>query len=129
MGRVVHFEIHAEDTKRAKEFYEGVFGWEITAWQGPMDYWLIKTGSAPDVGIDGAILKRRGSGPLEGAAVNGYVNTIDVANLDEFLTKVNEHKGRQVVEKMAIAHVGWLAYCQDTEGNIFGVMQADAGAE
>jgi predicted enzyme related to lactoylglutathione lyase len=26
---------------------------------------------------------------------------------------------------MAIPGVGYLAYCSDTEGNVFGVMQAD----
>jgi hypothetical protein len=30
---------------------------------------------------------------------------------------------------MAVAGVGWLAYCKDTEGNLFGMMQADAGAK
>jgi predicted enzyme related to lactoylglutathione lyase len=29
---------------------------------------------------------------------------------------------------MAVAGVGWLAYGKDTEGNIFGVMQADPTA-
>jgi predicted enzyme related to lactoylglutathione lyase len=34
-----------------------------------------------------------------------------------------------VVPKMAIPNVGWLAYAKDTEGNIFGMMQPDAGAK
>ena len=34
-----------------------------------------------------------------------------------------------VVPKMAIPGVGWLAYASDTEGNIFGMMQADAAAK
>jgi predicted enzyme related to lactoylglutathione lyase len=29
---------------------------------------------------------------------------------------------------MAVAGVGWLAYCRDTEGCVFGVLQADASA-
>jgi predicted enzyme related to lactoylglutathione lyase len=29
---------------------------------------------------------------------------------------------------MPIPGVGWLAYCKDTEGNIFGLMQADPKA-
>ena len=28
MNRVVHFEIQAENTARAKKFYAAVFGWE-----------------------------------------------------------------------------------------------------
>jgi predicted enzyme related to lactoylglutathione lyase len=30
---------------------------------------------------------------------------------------------------MPIPGVGWLAYGKDTEGNIFGIMQSDAGAK
>ena len=30
--------------------------------------------------------------------------------------------------KMAVPGVGWLAYVKDTEGNLFGLMQADPGA-
>ena len=30
---------------------------------------------------------------------------------------------------MPIPTVGWLAYGKDTEGNLFGMMQADAAAK
>jgi uncharacterized protein len=30
---------------------------------------------------------------------------------------------------MAIPGVGYLAYCTDTEGNVFGVLQPDADAK
>jgi uncharacterized protein len=30
---------------------------------------------------------------------------------------------------MAIPGVGYLVYCQDTEGNTFGMMQADPAAK
>ena len=33
-----------------------------------------------------------------------------------------------VVPKMPVPGVGWLVYCKDTEGNIFGMMQADTNA-
>ncbi|MGZ7164485.1 MAG: VOC family protein, partial [Halobacteriota archaeon] len=41
MPKVVHFELPADDTKRAVAFYEKVFGWAITKWEGPNEYWLI----------------------------------------------------------------------------------------
>ena len=43
MSRVVHFEIHAENPERAVRFYTAVFGWTITKWDGPFDYWLVST--------------------------------------------------------------------------------------
>jgi predicted enzyme related to lactoylglutathione lyase len=45
MNRPVHFEIHAEDPERAASFYSELFGWKITKWDGPVDYWLVSTGS------------------------------------------------------------------------------------
>lgn len=37
--------------------------------------------------------------------------------------------GENVVPRIPIPTVGWLAYCRDTEGNILGVMHADPGAK
>lgn len=34
-----------------------------------------------------------------------------------------------LVPKTAAPGVGWLAYCKDTEGNIFGLMENDPSAE
>lgn len=126
MPRVIHFEIHAENPDRAIVFYQALFGWEFTKWDGPMPYWLIKTGSDTAPGINGGLLPRRGE--IDGQAVIAYVCTIDTPALDESLKKAQTAGGIQVVPKMAIPGVGWLAYCKDTEGNIFGLMQADPKA-
>ena len=39
MPRPVHFDITADDPERAVAFYEKVFGWKLTHWEGggPMD--------------------------------------------------------------------------------------------
>jgi predicted enzyme related to lactoylglutathione lyase len=65
MPRVVHFEIHAEKPEKAVEFYSKVFGWKIQKWDGPVDYWLVSTGSADERGIDGGIMRRHGPGPVD----------------------------------------------------------------
>jgi hypothetical protein len=44
MPRVVHFELPVDEPERAAHFYRSVFGWQINKWEGPEDYWLIKTG-------------------------------------------------------------------------------------
>jgi predicted enzyme related to lactoylglutathione lyase len=128
MPRVIHFEIHAENPERAVGFYQAVFGWEVTKWAGPADYWLIKTGPDGQPGINGGLLRRRGPAPAEGQAVNAFVCTMDVPSVDDFARKIADHGGRIVVPKMPIPGVGWLAYAWDTEGNIFGIMQADPNA-
>lgn len=129
MARVVHFEIQAEDPERAAVFYTAVFGWEIMRWNGPQDYWLITTGQSPEPGIDGAIMRRRGGPPLEGQPMNGFVNTMDVASVDEVSKLVLEKGGKIVVPKTSVPDVGWLVYCKDTEGNIFGLMENDTSTK
>lgn len=115
MPRPVHFEIAASDVDRLKDFYSSIFGWTYEAWGGG-DYWVIKTGAGH--GIDGGFMKRQEPGGMT-------VCTIDVASLDESLNAVIAKGGQQVVPKMPIPGVGWLAYCKDPEGTIFGMMQMD----
>ena len=64
MPRPVHFEIQAADPKRAIAFYTALFGWTFNKWEGPQDYWLIKTGEKGTMGIDGGLLPRRGPPPV-----------------------------------------------------------------
>jgi len=129
MGRVIHFEIHAEKPDRAVAFYQKMFGWEITKWGGPADYWVISTGKKEEPGINGGLLKRMGPPPADGQPVNAYACTVDVPNLDDMMGKVGKHGGTIAVPKMAVPGIGWLAYGKDTEGNIFGMMQADTKAK
>ncbi len=127
MNRVVHFEIHAEDVQRAQKFYSSLFGWKFTKWDGPVDYWTIETGSKDEPGINGGLVVRRG--PLDGQAVTAYVCTIEVGNLDQIMKPARESGATIALPKMPIPGIGWLAYLKDTEGNIFGIMQADPSAQ
>ena len=127
MPRVVHFEIHAGDPKRAINFYEKVFGWTFQKWEGPMPYWLVTTGPDDERGINGGLVQRRGE--LDGQAVIAYVCTIDVAKIDSSVATVEASGGTVVVPKMPIPGIGWLVYCKDTEGNIFGIMEASPDAK
>jgi uncharacterized protein len=121
MPRPTHFEIPAENPDRAIAFYSNLFGWKFTKWDGPVEYWLISTGDPKEPGIDGGLMPRRDP-------AQPCVNTVNVANLDETLATVEKTGGQCVVPKMPVPGVGWLAYCKDTEGHIFGVMQPDPSA-
>ncbi|HEV3343452.1 MAG TPA: VOC family protein [Pirellulales bacterium] len=127
MPRVVHFEIHVDDPQRAIKFYQPIFDWTFTKWEGPIDYWLISTGPAEQRGIDGGMVRRHG--PINGDSVIAYVCTIDVPSVDDFVSRVTKHGGQIALPKMAVPGVGWLAYGKDTEGNIFGMMQRDPSAK
>lgn len=115
MGRVIHFEITADDVARAKQFY-GIFGWQFTDSGNPeIEYWLAKTGES-NPGIDGAIMPRTYS-------KQPYINTIEVDDLEAMIKKVKDSGGQIVGEKRTIPGVGDFVYCLDTEGNKFGMLQ------
>lgn len=123
MGRIVHFEIHADDPQRAVDFYTQVFGWSVSR-MGDMDYWLLATGDeAP--GIDGAILPRQGPRPEVGAPVVGAVNTVQVDDLDATLAAALERGAVMALDKMPIPGVGTVAYLLDPEANVVGVLQPE----
>ena len=127
MARLIHFEIHASDTDRAQRFYTGVFGWSVHAIGGPTDYRLLATGPDDEPGINGAILRRMGGEPEEGAPDNAYTCTIQVDSLDDIERAVPAAGGTQVLDRMEIPGVGLLSYFKDTEGNIFGALEPVSG--
>ena len=120
-ARVVHFELPADDPDRAAKFYADAFGWKVEKWGGPTDYWLVTTGEAPEPGIDGGIGRRQD-------ADDQITNTIDVPDLDAAVAAVEAAGGRITRARGPVPGVGWLAYAVDTEGNPFGMMQADESA-
>jgi predicted enzyme related to lactoylglutathione lyase len=121
MPRVVHFDIEAENPEKVREFYEGVFGWKFDKWEGPMEYWMIKTGRDEDDGIDGGLARKSDEGPAPS-------NTIDVASIDEAIRKIQEKGGEILTPKMPIPGIGWTASFRDPGGNMFGLMEEDETA-
>jgi predicted enzyme related to lactoylglutathione lyase len=122
MPKVVHFELPADDPQRAVAFYEKVFGWTISKWDGPFDYWLVTTGSDDELGINGAITPRMMPEQVT-------TDTIGVESLDDSLKKIVEAGGTITQPKQTILGIGYIAYCTDTEGNLFGVIQPDMSAK
>ncbi len=121
MPRVVHFEIAANDPDKAAAFYQEVFGWKITKWEGPQEYWLVETGEEGDPGINGGLLR-----PND--IFSGTVNTVDVPDMDDYIERIKQNGGEIVVEKHAIPGVGYNAYAKDVSGTLFGVHQEDPTA-
>jgi uncharacterized protein len=117
-GRVMWFELPADDPKRAIAFYERVFGWMIVKWEGPFDYWQITTGPDDQPGINGAITPRMTREQVT-------TDTIAVEAIDDSLEKIVGAGGTITQPKQTIPGIGYIAYCTDTEGNLFGVIQSD----
>jgi predicted enzyme related to lactoylglutathione lyase len=117
--RIVHFEVPADDPSRCMKFYEKAFGWKFEKWDGPMDYWMVRTGEGP--GIDGGLSRRE-------FPDQAPTNVVSVPSIDSSSKGILAAGGSEVVPKMAVPGVGWTAYFKDTEGNTFGVIQFDPAA-
>lgn len=120
-GRVVHFELPADDVERAQSFYREAFGWDITSMPG-MGYSLI--GTTPS-GVNG---------PTEPGAINGGmlarqdpvrapVITVEVDDIAAALKTVESLGGRTARTSFPVGDMGFAAYFTDTEGNVVGLWQ------
>jgi uncharacterized protein len=111
-GNIVHFEINAKDTSRAKRFYSALFGWKYKDSDIPgIEYYLIDDTNPP-----GAINpNQQEPGPVV------YFDTDDI---DASIGKVRESGGKSD-DKQPIPGQGWFAACVDPEGNKFSLYQND----
>lgn len=116
-GRLVHFELPAADTGRAREFWGGLFGWEFSSWSGPVEYHVTEAGGEP-----GGAIYPTASG------LTGPIVYFDVDEIGEALARVTELGGEVVEGRAPISGVGWFARCRDSEGNVFSLFQADDSA-
>ncbi len=130
MNRVVHFEIQAEDPERAIKFYESVFGWTFSKW-GEKDYWVVMTADkdSKEPGINGGLLPRPAKTPPHECGINAFVCTVQVDDYDETAKKIEEAGGVVAMPKFAMEGMAWQGYYLDTDGNTFGIHQADENAK
>jgi predicted enzyme related to lactoylglutathione lyase len=112
-GSLVHFELPADDTERARDFYGELFGWSYRESQGPIEYHMLEEGIEPA----GAIYPTQ-------AGEKGAIIYFDTDDIDGTVERVNE-LGGSAEDKQPIPGIGWYARCEDTEGNSFSLFQAD----
>jgi uncharacterized protein len=123
-GKVVHFEIPADNVERAKSFYQKAFDWQINQYPG-MEYHMVgttpvdqKTQVPTEPGaINGGMTKRN-------SEVKNTVITIDVQDIDSSLKSIEKLGGKTVQKKQPVGDMGFTAYFKDTEGNIVGLWQS-----
>ena len=130
MGRVLHFEIQADDVERARAFYAAAFGWTFEDYS-PMTgstYWGISTGDPDTPGIDGGLLARPAPAPAPEQGANAFVCTVVCDDYDETERRILDAGGRVALPKMALTGMAWQGYYLDPEGNTFGIHQPDEKA-
>ena len=109
MGKVVHFEIPADDLDRAKSFYGAVFGWQLLTMEMPGggDYTGATTTAVDEKtmiptepgAINGALTRRDGGNPFP-------VITIDVEDIEAALAQIESAGGSTVTPRTAIPGMG-----------------------
>lgn len=123
MDGVVHFDIPADDMKRAQKFYASLFGWEMKE-MPEMSYTLVTTGKTNEKGmlqepgmINGGMTKRSD-------AMQTPFITVRVKDIEAMLKKVEEAGGKVVIGINEVQGMSLkVAYVKDTEGNTLGLAQ------
>ncbi len=122
MGKVVHFEIPADDLPRAKKFYSTVFGWTLNEFP-EMEYTIVRTVQSDERGIPKELGAINGGMLARQDPVRAPVVTIDVENMDQATATIEKNGGKIIRPKMPVGDMGFAAYFKDTEGNVIGLWQ------
>ncbi len=122
MNKVVHFELPADDTDRARTFYQEAFGWRMQSMPG-MGYTLVSTTPTDDTGrptevggINGGMLARQDP-------ITAPIITIEVDDIDAALNRIEQLGGKTALGRQAVGDMGFSGYFTDPEGNVVGLWQ------
>lgn len=119
MDCVTHFEIPANDTNRAEDFYKKSFGWEVNS-RKDMDYTTYNT---TDTDKKTFIVKKSDTMKTRNNKIKPPIITVGVQNIDETIRKVKENGGKSYIDKTLVGDMGFAAYIKDTENNIVGLFE------
>jgi predicted enzyme related to lactoylglutathione lyase len=107
LRNIVHIEIPAEDSAKAAQFYQALFGWKITRDEG-MDYTMWEPVDGPGGGFS----------PLgENVHPGDVLIYVDSENIESDLDQVEKLGGKVLQLKCEIPGVGWFGIFKDPTGN------------
>jgi predicted enzyme related to lactoylglutathione lyase len=114
-NKVVHIEVPAGDTARAKQFWGSLVGWSFQSWEGGMEYHMFE--GEPGGGLY----------PAESADDRGIRVYFGTDDINAEVARVRE-LGGEASDASPIPGIGWYSHCKDTEGNAFALYQNDESA-
>ena len=119
MNAVGWFDIYVNELDRAVAFYEAVLGRKLEPMGDPTSetYMMSFPADMISYGAAGALTKSEHAAPGVGGTIV-YFSAEDCA-VEE--ARVADAGGKVVRPKFSIGEFGWVALCQDTEGNMFGL--------
>ena len=119
MNAVGWFDIYVDELDRAVAFYETVLGCTMEAIGDPTgeNQMMSFPTEMSGYGAGGALTKSPHAGPGVGGTIV-YFSAEDCA-VEQ--SRVADAGGVVIRPKFSIGEFGWVALCQDTEGNMFGL--------
>ncbi|HEX2110164.1 MAG TPA: VOC family protein [Gaiellaceae bacterium] len=115
-GKMVHIEIPADDTAKAREFWGSLFGWEFESFPGPSEYHTTRITDDSGAAITNMEPGKRGARVY-----------FDVDDVNAGVAQVRK-LGGEAGDPMPVPSMGWFAVCSDNVGNEFGLWQTDPSA-
>jgi len=115
-GEIVHIEIPADDTEKARAFWGSLFGWQFEAYPGPSEYHMTRISERSGAAITNMEPGKRGTRTY-----------FDVADIADGVARVKE-LGGTAGDPMPVPGMGWFSTCTDPHGNEFGLWQGDPNA-
>ncbi len=116
MNRPVYFQLPSAAPEKLAEFYRNCFGWGIAKVDALGDVWLLQTGPLDQPGLQGMVMGRFMRGP---------VNVIGVEKLDAVRAKLTAHGGKITTPRFKVPGSGDFAWCEDSDGNAFVLMESE----
>lgn len=122
-----HFAISADNTDRARVFYERAFGWGFEPF-GPPGFYLIHTNGPGKGGpVAGALQGRFEVVPGVRLQGPGFECSLGVADIGAAERAVVRAGGRVLMPQATIPTVGTMIRFADSEGNVVCAMQYERG--
>lgn len=119
MNAVGWFDIYVDELDRAVAFYEIVLDRKLEKMGDPTGETQMMSFPADmsAYGAAGALTKSEHAGP----GIGGTIVYFSVRDCAEQQARVADAGGKVIRPKFSIGEFGWVALCQDTEGNMFGL--------
>jgi uncharacterized protein len=108
---VTWFEISSRNSVALRDFYAGVFGWNLQPVEGDQPYAVVEAGG--EGGIAGGI------GEADGT--NQILFYIEVDDPQAYLDRIERAGGRTLVPLTEIPDLVTFAQFADPEGNVVGL--------
>ena len=111
------FEIYVQDIDRAKTFYEKMLKVTFEKLESPdIEMWAFPFNmDAP--GAAGSLVKMEG----KDSGSSGTIIYFSCADCAVEAGRAAQHGGKVVKEKFSIGQYGFIAFVEDTEGNMIGL--------